>query len=50
MIKTLKPYGSIKNSLVYKVWEFKDKFYMLDIYGSTFQIDEKTYKEIKEDD
>ena len=50
MIKTINPYGAISSNSVYKVWEYRDRYYLLDKFGSIYQIDEKTYKEIKEHD
>lgn len=48
-IKTFKPYGYIRNDLVIGKWQFRGQFFIRDRVANKYEIDEKTYKEIKND-
>ena len=47
--KTIRPYGYIRNDLVKIIWEYKGNYYIKDRVNNIYQIDEKSYKEIKND-
>lgn len=49
MIKTLKPYGSIAKRYYQKKFSFRDKYYLIDIFGNRYVIDEETWKGLKND-
>ena len=41
--------NKLNSSLIEEVFPNNDRFYVKDIYGMTFRIDEKTYKLLKEE-
>lgn len=47
--KTIRPYGYIRNDLVKIIWEFRDNYYIKDRVNNIYQVDEESYKEIKND-
>lgn len=48
-IKTVKPYGYIRNDLIKSKWEFRGQYFIRDRVANKYQVDETTYKEIKND-
>ena len=47
--KTIRPYGYIRNDLVKTIWEFRSNYYIKDRVNNIYQIDEESYKEIRND-
>lgn len=47
--KTVRPYGYIRNDLVTAIWEFRGKYYIRDRVANKYEIDEESYKEIRND-
>ena len=49
MYKTIIPYGYVNEKLVVRTYQYKDKYYLKDISGNQYRIDEETFKEIAND-
>lgn len=47
--KTIRPYGYIRNDLVKIIWEYKGNYYIKDRVNNIYQVDEESYKEIRND-
>lgn len=50
MIKTLRPYGAIKESLIKCFWEWNSKYYLEDIRGNEFEISKNVFEELMKHD
>ena len=49
MIKTLVPYGYIKESLIKCFWEWRGEYYLEDLQCNQYLIDKKTYEDLLND-
>lgn len=47
--KTIKPYGYIRNDLVKIIWEYRGNYYIKDRVNNIYQVNEESYKEIRND-
>lgn len=46
MIQTIKPYGAIASKLIASISQYKNKYFIKDIYSNTYEVSKETYEEI----
>ena len=49
MIQTINPYDCIKKSLIVDSFIWKDRYYIRDESGNTYEVDFKVFEEINND-
>ena len=49
MKRIIKPYGFIQENLIKEVWTWNGRYFIRDISGNRFEINEETYKELEHD-